>query len=88
MYVQWFHFLRHFQHLLYHDTGGFPLVQTRYFLAVTYIATIVSDAVIIVSTVMVLLIGSSGDAFAASTLRGLRFFQVSLAFNVHLYLTD
>ncbi|WAR17068.1 KCNQ5-like protein [Mya arenaria] len=33
------------------------------------------DAVIIISTVIVILVGSSSEAFAASTLRGLRFFQ-------------
>ncbi|XP_052762400.1 potassium voltage-gated channel subfamily KQT member 4-like isoform X2 [Mya arenaria] len=34
------------------------------------------DAVIIISTVIVILVGSSSEAFAASTLRGLRFFQI------------
>ncbi|KAH3709768.1 hypothetical protein DPMN_069232, partial [Dreissena polymorpha] len=34
------------------------------------------DGIIIVSTVMVILVGSSSEMFAASTLRGLRFFQI------------
>ncbi|XP_060586296.1 potassium voltage-gated channel subfamily KQT member 5-like isoform X2 [Ruditapes philippinarum] len=34
------------------------------------------DAVIILSTLLVILVGSTADRFAASTLRGLRFFQI------------
>ena len=41
-----------------------------------YLNSLVSDVVIIVATLLVIIVGSTTQIFAASTLRGLRFFQI------------